>query len=183
MVTMMPSKSKAKGNKHEADISKLFSMWSGKTWHKVPNSGALRWRGAFWTYGDVVPPEGIGAVIECKHHEEISIEDLLGNQRRKPGEEADIASWWYDEAVVDANRCKKELGLTRVEPLLVWKRNFGRNRLCFDMSMLLRLCKKTVLHLGYLTVDFPELDPFVICDLKDFFEAVPFDLCFPPTDV
>jgi len=174
----MGSKSKKKSYANQAEVAKLFSEWTGKTFKQVPRSGGLRWGGAFWTYGDIVPPRDLRLVIECKHYKEVRIEDLLGNHKVKNPVTSQIAEWWYAQTVPDAERCRRELELDRVEPMLCWKRDYGRIRLCINQGFLWEIdAHENVQSLPRLHVNLPGHDPFVILDLRDFFRVVPPTVC------
>ncbi len=122
----MGQKSKRKGKAFEDEVAKILTDWAGTAWKRLPASGALRWGGRVWTYGDLLPPEGWPVVLECKHHHDVRLEDLLGTARSEP---QDCALWlWWLQALRDAARAEEELGGT-VVPLVVWKRDYGQPKL------------------------------------------------------
>lgn len=116
----MPSKSKSKGNTHERDVAARLSVWWGKEFRRTPNSGALRWQGTSWVYGDLLPPEDCPFAIEAKHYAEVELAEILGRQKQQPGTGL-ISVWWYGQTVPDAQRASRDLGRP-VEPMLVWRR-------------------------------------------------------------
>jgi hypothetical protein len=160
-------KPKKKGNAHETAVAKLLTEWAGEPFHRMPTSGALRWHGELWTFGDIVPPEDFHLVIECKHHADVSI-DTLFNEKNK------ICEWWREQAVPDAERCDMSLEIN-TEPWLVFKRNYGRYRLCLLTDLLKAILEETnsrdLPHLD-VTTRLPFYYPFSIVDFKDFLAAV-----------
>ena len=121
----MPSLRKA-GNTHERAVAARLSTWYGQEFRRVPNSGALRWQGASWVYGDILPPEGFPFVIEAKHYHEVELAEIFGRREAKPGTGL-VARWWFEQTVPDAERASRDLKRP-IEPLLVWKRDHGRPR-------------------------------------------------------
>jgi hypothetical protein len=176
----MPSKSKSKGNKNEYLVRDLFTAWYGKPFVKAPNSGALRWNGIMWTYGDLIPPEDFPFVVEAKHYEELSCEEILGRrQRSRPGQPAlppsfgtgKVEEFWYDQVKQDAARATSELGRP-IEPLLVYKQDFRRPRICLDALLFQRFPGELRKELICFWVYIPEKTPFMVLDFEFFLEKV-----------
>jgi len=159
-----------KGSQWERDAAVILSEWSGKTFKRVPRSGALRWGGIYWTYGDLIPPEGCLLVVECKHHADVRFSDVLGTRLTAPGE-GRISQWWYDEAVADARRATQETGRT-TQAMLLWKRDHCRARLTLDLQFF----NLIGVH-GLVTVatGIPGNRPYVTVPLSSFLEQVSFE--------
>lgn len=104
------SGARVKGRNFERKTAKGLSEWWGFRFNSSPASGALHWSGDNNVAGDlVVPPSaGFPFVIECKKHEEWTIENLFLNNK-------DVKNWWA-QVVSDA----LEVGKT---PMLVYTRN------------------------------------------------------------
>ena len=177
----MSRKSKPKGNANEAKLAKILSDWAEKPFKRIPSSGSLRWGGASWVYGDILPPEGLLVVIECKHYKKVNVEELLGRQKRYSGANTLIAQWWYDEVLADTSRCEKDLGISGVQPMLIFKEDYGRYRLCLRPSFLQEVLSEKKTDIDHLTVNLPMMKPFAIIDLRRFLSLVPVHL-FPLTD-
>ena len=163
---------KAKGNKWESDAAKQFSIWHGQEWKRVPVSGALRWGNVSWTFGDLLPPVGVYACVECKHWHDISIDEMLGTQREGSGG-GQIVDWWTDQTVADAERASLEIG-RHVEPFLLWKRDRVPPRICMGWPFFLtaELSNK----LPFMTVCFDPAKPgFVVVNFKEFLEVLSHD--------
>ena len=166
----MAGKSKKKGSAHESAVAKILSAWADEEFKRVPSSGALRWAGASWVYGDLLPPESLPVVIECKHHHEVSVEDLLWNGLKTSGLPK-LVKWW-DQVEDDAHRCFQETG-THVEPLLCWKRDYGRHRLCVWEAFFTSLEEHLGVKMDHIAVCIPDHDTFVMLDLMSFLSTVP----------
>ncbi len=123
----MSSKSKSKGYRHEARMSKILSEWSNSTWNRTPSSGALRWKGKTWTFCDLIPPEDLPVLMECKHHQDLSIESLLIQPNK--------VSYFWEELVRDKQRAEEHLGM-RLFPMLVMKRDHTRDFLLLPSDIL-----------------------------------------------
>lgn len=162
------SKSKAKGYRHEARIAKVLSTWAGKPFHRTPSSGALRWQGNTWTYSDLIPPEDLCVLVECKHYHALSIEGLLVQNNQ-------ILDWWL-QLTDDQHRAELALGIV-LFPMLVFRRDYGRNFLMIEHRAWDRFprlnpnpCKRLrALHLVGMNQN------TVVCDFNDFLDAVPPD--------
>lgn len=163
----MGKKSKPKGNANEREIAKILSDWSGEQWHRIPNSGALRWGDGTWTYGDLLPPESWAIVVECKHYADVSVDALLG-EKKLPPEQAMIAKWWYEQTCDDAERCRRECNLVHVEPLLVFKKDYGRFRCAIRHDFYRGLG----LDISKLVCSIPGHETFVLLDFVRFLEKV-----------
>ena len=64
--------SKNKGNSNEYKVAKILTEWSKLKFHHLPASGALRWNEMVWTFGDLLPPESLPIIVECKWWKEVS---------------------------------------------------------------------------------------------------------------
>lgn len=163
----MGARSKQKGNGFERVIAGMLTEWSGKDFQRVPNSGALRWRNKTWTYGDVLPPPEWPLVIECKHHAEVSVDDLLGN--RKLGLwDSQIGTWWIDQTLPDCERARQNLGVAAM-PWLIWRQNRGRIRCAMKNSML--ACASPDLPIMLVMENLRSGDMLAICDFEHFLHA------------
>jgi hypothetical protein len=162
----MPHASKIKGNSNERDVAKLLSPWWGEEFQRTPNSGALRWNGSTWTYGDLLPPETFPAVVECKHYKAINTDGIL---HLKPGAD-NILGWWL-EVQADSQRCYQETGRV-VQPLLIYKANRVPRRIALEADFFTALGGRR-LGLPSLWVTHPEMPgPFVLLDFEKFLSTV-----------
>lgn len=163
-------RSKAKGGKWQSDVAKLFSQWSGKTWKSTPRSGGLRWNSTFWTFGDLLPPEDLLLVVECKHYSTIEYIEVLGTVRTEPGGGI-VSGWWYGEACADAIRAKKSLSC-HVDAVLVWKADRRRPKLTLDLDVFNSL---QTYSLVTVTAGIPGRAPYVTVDLAEFVRVVNYE--------
>jgi hypothetical protein len=164
----MTSKSKNKGNTHERDVADKLSQWYGDKFLRIPNSGALRWGGAAWVYGDLLPPEGFPYVMECKHYAEIIFEEVLGT-KSSPSGCSRVSEWWYTQAVPDAERALRETG-KKVLPLLLWKADYRPIRLSMDAGDYMRL--EAHRKLVSVMTAIPNRSPFVTVNMEEFLAVV-----------
>jgi hypothetical protein len=157
---MSPSKSKRKGNSYETEISKLLTRWWGSQFRRIPNSGALRWKDSIWTYGDLLVPEDFKGLIECKHHHEVDLSEVL----RKGLDKGKITKWWFKQACVDAIRARNEMKIS-IEPFLIWKRDYTPSLFCMRNTFFRQLPRRNqILHMS---VSFPRVEEdMIIVDLK-----------------
>ena len=165
----MPSASKVKGNKNERDVAASLSAWWGEEFKRTPNSGALRWKGASWTYGDILPPESFPAVVECKHYEGVDLDEVI----RCAPTPHNILGWWK-ETTADSYRCYSETALP-VQPILVYKQNRIPRRIVIEAEFFIALGGRG-LKLPAFWVSMPEHEPLAILDFKSFLETVSRDL-------
>jgi hypothetical protein len=161
------AKAGKKGSKWENDVAHILSDWSGETFKRMPRSGSLRWGGIYWTYGDLIPPEDVRLVVECKHHADVRLLDVLGTRLTDPGGGV-MSSWWYASACADSLRATQELQQPTV-PFLVWKKNYCRSRLSLDMQFFNLL---GVFGFTTVTTSVPPLPPFVTVDFATFLEKI-----------
>lgn len=162
----MPSASKNKGNANENAVAKLLTAWWGEDFKRTPNSGALRWNGAAWTYGDLLPPESFPAVVECKHYAKVDLDEII---RTKPTE-SNILGWWL-EAHADAMRCYEETKTT-AQPILVYKANRVPRRVVLEADFFAAMGGRQ-LRVPSIWVSHPDLPgPVVILPLEDLLESV-----------
>lgn len=177
----MTSRSKQKGSSHERDVAEILTAWHGKKFQRVPNSGALRWGAqSAWHYGDILPPQDFPFVIEAKHWASVTFDDVLGRRlQARPGKPAlpasfgtgQVAGWWYDQAIPDAVRATAELSRS-VEPMLVWKEDFHRIRICLDDALYREISCEIRKNLVCCWVYIPERKPFICLDFEHFLAAV-----------
>jgi hypothetical protein len=165
----VPSPSKVKGNKNERDVAKTLSSWWGEEFKRTPNSGALRWKGASWTYGDILPPESFPAVVECKHYSDIDLDEVI----RCAPTDSNILGWWR-ETTEDAQRCYEETNVP-AQPILVYKQNRVPRRIVIEAEFLIALGGRK-LGLPAFWVSSPEREPLAILDFKTFLASVSRDL-------
>lgn len=157
----MGSKSKNKGSNAERAVAKLLTGWTGEEWLRVPNSGALRWGGAAWVYGDLLPPEQWNVIVESKHYKTIDLE--LMATKPAPG---NVLGWW-DQVCSDVRRCKGERDSV-CQPLLVFKSNRRPPRLVIERSLFLALGPPAVDHMALRK---PKYD-LIILDMPQFLDRV-----------
>jgi hypothetical protein len=161
----MPSSSKAKGNRFESEIASYFTKWWGRSQFKrMPSSGALRWQGKIWTFGDLLVPEDFNALVECKHYKIVSTDAILHS-----GLESYQMHWWTQQCLKDAKRASEQLEKS-IHPLLIWRMNKGKCRIVMSLP-LFESCSKRI-YLKHITVYYPGYTPFTILLLKEFFEGV-----------
>ncbi|TXH17529.1 MAG: hypothetical protein E6R03_03685 [Hyphomicrobiaceae bacterium] len=165
----MTSKSKGKGNSHERDVAEKLSNWYGSKFLRIPNSGALRWGGAAWVYGDLLPPEDFPFVMECKHYAEIVFEEVLGTSQ-SPSGCSRVSEWWFTQAVPDAERAFKDTGKL-VLPLLFWKADYRPIRMSMGAQEFLKLPGASTKLVSVLT-SIPHRAPFVTVNLEEFLAVV-----------
>lgn len=165
----MPSKSKTKGNTAEREVAKALSEWWEEDFKRIPNSGALRWGGASWVYGDLLPPETFPGIIESKHYAEIDLDGLL---RLKAGDGNPIG-WWLQVAS-DVKRCHDDTGLA-LQPILIFKANRRARRLVIEECFFKKLYRESpqLKAIPYLILNRPEiLGRVVVLDLAEFLGIV-----------
>lgn len=169
----MPGKSKRKGNTFESRVVECLSAWWGEKFVRTPNSGALRWNNGIWTFGDLCPPNSFPCCVECKHHWEVDIDELL----RKHVSDARISWFWYFQTRPDSWRASGELNKT-IHPLLVYRENVGKGqkvfmRLCMELYMWEALPQEIKKAVPMIMVQPLDVHPVVIVDLSKFVEVCP----------
>ena len=165
----VPSKSKTKGNAAEREVAKILSAWFGEDFKRVPNSGALRWGGVSWVYGDLLPPESFPGIIESKHYAEIDFDGLL----RLKATDHNPLGWW-GQVVSDVVRCYGDTGLA-LQPVLVFKANRRPRRIALEERFCVALTKEcpAMRAATYLVLNRPEfLGRVVVMDLEEFLGIV-----------
>jgi len=102
--------SKQKGNTFERKIAKVLGDWWGFKFSRTPQSGGSHWLADNNAVGDIVaPPQAnFPLVIECKHRENWTIENIMLNNK-------DPHTWW-EQVITDSNRIGKA-------PCLIFTRN------------------------------------------------------------
>ncbi len=165
----MPSKSKTKGNNAEREVAKALSEWWEEDFKRIPNSGALRWGGASWVYGDLLPPETFPGIIESKHYAEIDLDGLL----RLKVADGNPLGWWA-QVVSDVVRCYQDTGLA-LQPILVFKANRRPRRIALEECFFKKLYRESpkLRASPYLILNRPEfLGRVVLVDLEEFLSIV-----------
>lgn len=157
--------SKAKGKRNEVAVAEIFSKWWQKPFKRIPASGALRWKSSHWIYGDLVSPEDFNAMVECKSYNDVNTDAILQN-----GLSSYILYWFLGQVRNDVTRAMDELK-QNIHPLLVWRKNQGKQRIVMSSS-LFEACPKHTL-LKYLKVYYPPYEPLVIMLLNEFCEGIP----------
>lgn len=161
----MASKSKSKGSNAERALAKSLTEWTGEEWRRVPNSGALRWGGAAWVYGDLLPPESWAVIVESKHYATVDLDGLL---RLEP-QPTNPLGWW-DQVVSDVRRCFAETGQV-CQPVLVYRANRRPARLVLEPGLWAKVQKATSTHIQCITLSKPGYS-FVILDLAEVYATV-----------
>lgn len=105
---------RVKGKNFERKIAKELTSWWGYEFNSSPASGALHWSSSNNVAGDLVVPleANFPFVIECKKHEDWTIENLFLNNK-------DIKNWWA-QVVGDAKEVHKT-------PILIFSRNRAKS--------------------------------------------------------
>lgn len=169
----MPNPQKNKGNKNERETAEVLTEWWGSAFKRIPNSGALRWNGASFVYGDLLPPENFPGIIECKHYKSIDLDEIL----RCKESDHNIIGWWR-QVVDDVVRCRKDTSKV-VEPILVYKADYRTRRIVvrrvvweYFLDDIYKAVKGTLVpsYLSFTTV--ADLPDFCILKLDDFLEFV-----------
>lgn len=104
--------SKKKGDKFERKIAKILGDWWGVKFNRTPQSGGASWASSNNAVGDILPPAhaGFPLVIECKHREEWTMDNVLLNNREPH-------TWWA-QVIGDSSTVNKA-------PCLIFTRNRG----------------------------------------------------------
>lgn len=172
----MPNASKAKGNRFEVSVAKMLSEWSGKVFRRVPNSGALRWRGASSTFGDLLPPEELHCIFECKSRNEVDLNTLLTSSfvehKRGSNDKRTILGWWKYQLQEDCARFKRETAL-EATPILIFKQDHGASKIAMELTTFMKIIHP---RLSYIVVNNAHLTtPIVITNFTDFTSYVSYD--------
>lgn len=154
--------------RHETEVAGLFTKWWGAPFARTPNSGALRWNGSIWTFGDVLPPDDFPGVLECKRRKVIDWHRIIDPALDVKHKDHPL-SWWT-QAQEDAARAYTA---TRrpVQPIVLCKTIRKRNRIFIESDLYAALGGRK-LHLPSMWVTHSQFTPFVILDLATFFAAV-----------
>jgi hypothetical protein len=159
----MPNKSKIKGNLNETWIASYFQSWWGSPFRRMPTSGALRWKGHSWTYGDILGPEDFQAIIEAKHYKYISIGAVLTHS------EAYVTFWWQ-QVCNDVRRAAKETKLN-VHPLLVFKQDRSKHHIAMAHRLFKELYVLRLTEVPYIMLCLPGQLPVSVLLLKTFLDT------------
>lgn len=102
--------SKKKGDTFERKIAKTLGDWWGYKFSRTPLSGGASWLADNNAVGDIVtPPQaGFPLVIECKHREEWTLDNVFLNNREP--------HTWWSQVIGDSSRVSKT-------PCLIFTRN------------------------------------------------------------
>lgn len=168
----MPAKGKEKGTRFEILVAERLSHWWGNTFKRTPNSGALRWRGVTFTYGDILPPEDFPCVIECKHYREVNLDRVIRAGVRGDVEYGFITYWWFKQIIRDVKRCLEETDLS-VHAMLVYRMNNRPIRLGLSSEVVRQLCPSLLPQLCRAVMYTPFGRPFTILDFEQFLDVVP----------
>lgn len=105
--------SKKKGDTFERKTAKVLGDWWGVKFSRTPQSGGASWASSNNAVGDILPPANAGfpLVIECKHREEWTMDNVLLNNREPH-------TWWA-QVVGDSKTIGKA-------PCLIFTRNRGQ---------------------------------------------------------
>lgn len=99
----MKVNSRKKGSRGEKKAIEVLTEWTGYPFHRVPQSGGLRWKTEF-TVGDLVCGDALHRFdfsIEAKNYREINFEHLL-----RDNVDSKIVEFWQ-QCKADAERGKK----------------------------------------------------------------------------
>lgn len=161
--------SKKKGAVNEVMIAEQLSAWWGKPFKRMPASGALRWKGAAFTYGDLLPPEDFPCIVECKHYKFVDLDEIIGKDPKK----GYVTWWWYDQVWADVARCHVETG-RKLWPMLVFRSNQKKPRVVLDSLHSHDLfADRSIKEPAMLYGRLPDLRQFTMYDLASFLAAVP----------
>lgn len=102
--------SKNKGDTFERKTAKILGDWWGSKFSRTPQSGGAHWLADNNAVGDIVTPPhaGFPLVIECKHRESWTLDNVFLNNKEPH-------TWWA-QVVGDSNRVDKV-------PCLIFTRN------------------------------------------------------------
>ena len=156
----MPSAGKKKGNTHESWMADALTKWYGQPFKRMPASGALRWKGASFVYGDILPPEDFPFIIECKHYKHVDLDEIL----RLDPDRGYITWWYYSQLLSDVQRCREETGQS-CTPMLLFKQNNRPVRIGLPSKFASLLDGK----MPYLIASLPNKPSFL---LADFYELL-----------
>lgn len=160
----MPSTGKAKGNRGEYAVRDILSEWWGESFQRMPTSGALRWSGVTWTFGDLLPPDSFKAMVECKNSKPF-------NQSLVNGSKSWITYWWKNQVWVDLLRARANTSL-QIQPCLTWKMDGGPWHICLDGCAIERIGFEVLGRMPYAWVTEPTMEPFVMMELKELTRLV-----------
>lgn len=112
--------SKAKGNKFENDVAKVYSKIFGVKFNRVPSSGGLRWKNRSDVIGDITITDEkykINFVVECKNNNSWDLRGFLNSP------ENSMLGKFIKQAEDESKRSKKPFHLivkgNRIKPLVI----------------------------------------------------------------
>lgn len=106
--------SKKKGDTFERKIAKELTEWWGYQFNRSPQSGGASWGADNNAVGDIVTPAeaNFPLVVECKHREEWTIDNVLLNNREP--------HTWWEQVIHDSGKVNKT-------PCLIFTRNRAKS--------------------------------------------------------
>ncbi|RLF58481.1 MAG: hypothetical protein DRN27_05320 [Thermoplasmata archaeon] len=113
---------KQKGNRVEREACKILTEWYGEEFHRMAQSGGIRWNDTHFTFGDLVPPSDFSVIIEVKGRpsagKKLGVDwDFLLRHSK-----SEIENWWDDQLSDDIKRAY-ELTDIHFTPILLIKIN------------------------------------------------------------
>lgn len=148
---------KSKGNSYERKIAKLFSEWWGevKSFRRTPMSGG--WSKSRAT-GDIICPSEFPFDIECKHHKDWELIQLL-----KSPEKCKLMKFW--KQAVDECRPNKK-------PMLIFTKNNQPDLVMVCDENMRKIALDNKFYLDPVLVCFLDGDPMAIFLLSKFLSEV-----------
>lgn len=153
--------SKHKGSEYERKIARILGAWYGEEFHRVPQSGGLRWGDDTRVAGDITThvDSSFPFTVECKKREEWTLEQLLKGT-------GDLESWWA-QSINDSER-------VNLLPMLIFSKNFSPNYIMLQESVFSKLLdwKNRHLPFNYFIVGKTGEGQRVVCVLESFLDFV-----------
>jgi hypothetical protein len=146
--------SKAKGSEYERKIARLLGKWFGEEFHRVPQSGGLRWGTDSRVAGDIVthPESKYPFTTECKKREKWDLEQVLKGT-------GDVEDWWQ-QSVNDSER-------VHLKPILIFSKNFAPDYLMIRVDDFMKVVPEKV-PFNYFLVRVVGKELRIVCNLEDF---------------
>ena len=152
--------SKAKGSKYERAIARALGDWYGEEFHRVPQSGGLRWGTDTRVAGDITThiDSTFPFTVECKKREEWNLEQLLKGT-------GDVEGWWQ-QSLKDSKR-------VNLLPMLIFAKNFSPDYVMIQFDVFHKLVEdKDKIGFNYFVVGKQGEEARVICILDKFLEFI-----------